>query len=77
MTTAILVTFMMQKGFDAGIGPVEHHVRSIQWWSSADIAAKAAQRHPRSPRTADTKVYRMQLKGAAVPSRSSFPAFHR
>ena len=41
MTTAIFVTFM-GKGFDAGIGPVEHHVRSIQWWSSADIAAKAA-----------------------------------
>ena len=41
MTTAILVIFM-GKGFDAGIGPVEHHVRSIQWWSSADIAAKAA-----------------------------------
>jgi hypothetical protein len=41
MTMPILVTFV-GKEFDAGIGPVEHHVRSIQWWSSADLAAKAA-----------------------------------
>jgi hypothetical protein len=41
MTMPILVTFV-RKGFDAGIGPVEHHVRSVQWGSSADISAKAA-----------------------------------